>query len=60
MLPTDPFYPLFSKGVPGMQQLPVLDTMMDLALAFFSTIATGVVLYLVLKRRTRRTKASNV
>ena len=54
MQPSDPFYPLILRGAPGMRQLPLLDTMADLALAFLFTVLTGVVLYAVLKRRAQK------
>ena len=50
----DPFYNLFSKAAPGAAQVPVIDTIVDMATAFFVTIFTGVVLYIVLWRRERK------
>ena len=50
----DPFYPLFSRAAPGAAQAPLDDTIVDMATAFFTTIITGVVLYVVLKHKERK------
>ena len=50
----DPFYNLFSKAAPGTAQVPLIDTIVDMATAFFVTIFTGVVLYIVLWRREKK------
>ena len=38
-----------------MAQLPLADTIVDMATAFFVTIFTGIVLYIVLKHREKST-----
>ena len=54
LLESDPIYPLFSRGAPQMRQLPLLDTMADLLLAFVATLLTGVALYFVLRRKAKK------
>ena len=54
IVPEDPFYKLFTNSAAGMEQAPLDDTIVDMATAFFVTIFTGIVLYIVLKRRERK------
>ena len=57
IVPEDPFYGFFSRSAAGMAQLPLADTIVDMATAFFVTIFTGIVLYIVLRRREKREAA---
>ena len=54
-MPEDPFYNFFMRSAAGTAQLPLADTIVDMATAFFVTIFTGVVLYVVLWRREKAT-----
>lgn len=54
IVPEDPFYNFFMHSAAGTAQLPLADTIVDMATAFFVTIFTGVVLYIVLWRREKR------
>ena len=58
IVPEDPFYKLFTSSASGMEQAPLDDTIVDMSTAFFVTIFTGIVLYIVLKRRERKQETS--
>ncbi len=57
IVPEDPFYDFFTHSAAGTAQLPLADTIVDMATAFFVTIFTGVVLYVVLKKREKKEAA---
>lgn len=57
IVPEDPFYGFFTHSAAGMAQLPLADTIVDMATAFFVTIFTGIVLYIVLRRREKKEAA---
>ncbi|MBQ6092989.1 MAG: hypothetical protein IJL00_04890, partial [Clostridia bacterium] len=57
IVPEDPFYNFFTHSAAGTAQLPLADTIVDMATAFFVTIFTGIVLYIVLRRREKKEAA---
>lgn len=52
----DPFYPILSKGKPGVEQYPVFDTNIDMLLALIGTFLTAIVLYAVLSVKAKKEK----
>ncbi len=59
IVPEDPFYNFFMHSAAGTAQLPLADTIVDMATAFFVTIFTGVVLYIILWRREKKAAADS-
>ena len=57
IVPEDPFYKFFTNSAAGQAQLPLADTIVDMATAFFVTIFTGIVLYAFLKHKERKQEA---
>ena len=57
IVPEDPFYKFFTNSAAGQAQLPLADTIVDMATAFFVTIFTGIVLYVFLKHKERKQEA---
>lgn len=49
--------PILSKGVPGPDQYPVFDTMVDMILAFFATLFSGIAIFAFKRHKEKKSES---